>query len=351
MKFFKKKNDIDTVPLTGGNAYETYYKLDAQENFDRNSLSKKEIFNDVTTNNSQLNTIQDYFLLNYFANYFVNLYTYKFSKDEITLDFLQLKRIAFMYGTSCYYKISSPSSYKYLPCYIIKNNYDKLGILESVRLMVVKDLPEGINLSELNFKDKPSLLVSGLDLMNLLFFKWEANYFGAWVHYLPFVKQQKNLLNMIETLGYVLAKKFEIKSNDPTSLNTELKIFFNPQNPFIQNVGAFDNEEDFSNRINVIENAGGSNNLDLMTYYEKFLNVYYELFGRRFNNDTKKERNVSNEVEASQVNFDILENENQLRTEMFASKIAIFTGTTIIKKPSQFNNFVDEKEEENEKTI
>ncbi|WP_300351372.1 hypothetical protein [Clostridium sp.] len=111
---------------------------------------------------------------------------------------------------------------------------------------------------------------------------------------------------MIITQTYVYLKKLGYRAENKDAILKELELFFDEANPFIVTSNM---TRDISNRIVAEGMDVDFKGSDLIEYYEKTIYSFYHLIGRRINNDVKKERNVSNEVDASQENYDIIQSD------------------------------------------
>lgn len=157
--------------------------------------------------------------------------------------------------------------------------------------------------------------------------------------FLPFIKLQSNLLDMLTTEGFTLIKKLNYQASSPTVIKDEMKNFFNPKSPF--NLSTFIDDE-MKSRFKVLNLKEDDKN-NFLQYFEFTMNTYYSLLGRRFNIDMKAERNVSGEIEASQSNFDILEYEHVIQMENFIKDFKNKFGIDI-------KDYRDENEQDSNKT-
>lgn len=317
----------DKQLMNNGNKFDVYTKMEVQEKLDLQSMKDYSNYaSDIVNIDNVIQSIADfivnekniepYFLLQYQANYFCG--TCKFECEDLVQknNIIQIIRGAFLMGCAGLYKEDNI----YQPVSITQLEYDIAGEVNSCKI-----LPLGLSLQKMNeFKASinPDTLKGWRTLnkeqcKNLAIFQWGTMGYSAWINIWPFVKLQHNMLTMIIIHSYVFNKKWIYNLKNIATMKKEIELFFNPANPFIINLG---NMGDLPNRFSTEDIAKTSQGQDLLDYYNKTIAAYYHILGRQINLDVKKERNVSNEVEASQENFDIVQSDWLNQFDMFIQK-------------------------------
>ena len=321
-------------PISGGDSFETKIHLEQQE--------KKALNNLPLFSNEYKKTVDDLFkplryeeyrLLLFQAKYFCNVFPIISESVKLTNAISTCKYIAFLYGRAAVYRESG----KFLPCYIKKSKKSLTGEFTYLEL----SLADGV-LASYEASPKPPTtfkLKNKEDIdSNVVFMNWDTLSIGAYYMFLPFIKLQLNLLDMLTTEGFTLIKKLNYHASSPDVVKEEMTNFFNPRSPF--NIFT-PIEDEMRSRFKVLDlNENDKNNF--LQYFEFTMNTYYSLLGRRFNIDMKPERNVSGEVEASQSNFDILEAEHVIQMENFIKDFKNKFGITI-------KDFKEDLEDDNNK--
>lgn len=107
------------------------------------------------------------------------------------------------------------------------------------------------------------------------------------------------------------------KVNNTSTVDDEVKMLYNPKINIVPTMGInWENgDEELENRW-MTDKLSHDSTMTINDVYDWTISKYYELFGRKYNIDFKKERNVSGEVEASQEQFDILINETKKYMEI-----------------------------------
>ena len=124
-------------------------------------------------------------------------------------------------------------------------------------------------------------------------------------------------------------------------------MFFDPTNPFVVNLGV---QEELSNRFASEDIASTKTGTDAIDYYNKLISIYYHLFGRKINNDVKKERNISSEVEASQENYDVVQSDWLNQFAIFIEELKQKSGIDIwVEKENEAILAVEAESEDGEK--
>lgn len=339
--------------MSGGNLYEVETQLRQQENIDLQVFNVLEQFDndlkDVTKSLLTDMTINPYILLMYQANYFCGTCEFETENHYFKRLLMLCIRGAFLYGTSGLLKNGDKAE----PLFVTSIEYDNLGNIEEAKVFNLDLLITNMNRNQTNI-DVSSLTLRTLnkkECENLALFQWGVMGFSAWITIYPFVQFQNQLLKMIIIQSYSYNKKAFLNIENPTAAKREVKQYFNPANPFIITTAT---GKQLSNRFSIEDIANSASN-DFLEYYEKAVYAYYHILGRRINNDFKKERNVSDEVNASQENYDVIQSDWLKYFEIFVSQVnELFPNAKItiprneIKSEEPNENKDEEKGVENE---
>lgn len=334
-------------PMTNSNKFDVYTKMEVQEQLDKRTLeqaSKQLAITDLESLSLAINEIgkkivhsknlEPYFLLQYQANYFCG--TCKFNCEDFLLrqNVLNVIRGAFMLGSAgLYFKDG-----QHQPVSISQVEYNVDGTLKSCKILPLSMVLQKMNEYKTDVKNmefKGIITLNEQECKNLAIFNWGIMAYSAWITIWPFVNLQHQLLTMIIIASFVFNKKWIYRLNNMTTITKEIDLFFNQENPFIVNLG---NTDDITNRFEITDTAksGGGGTADILDYYNKVLAAYYQILGRQVNLDVKKERNVSNEIEASQENFNVVQSDWLNQFELFIWKVKELSGIEIsIIKESQ----------------
>lgn len=291
-------------PITGGSFFESKQNLKARESVINSNLLAKKVDENVKKYlNSENFTYNLYFLLQQQADYFTNIVQFRFNDKLLTENLYKVIRCAVIYGKAAIwwtkegiipYYINhieySPSTGKpvYMSCQLVDNVFSQKALEPNFKEWVIFDVKKDENAFD-----------------NVYILNSSSCGFGGLIRWLPFLKQLEKLLTMLYVHMYSYIKFVLYDVKDTSYVDKELELFFNNELPFLINLG---DENLMRNKFKEF-NFESSGKTALFEYLDKFLETYYNLIGRRYNVDFKKERNVSAEVDASQDNFDVLQNE------------------------------------------
>lgn len=310
----------ENPPITGGNSFETKQVLKAQDSINKNTIPSKVKINRYTQKITNF-CYNFYWLLNFHANYFVSVFPVKTKDAKMNELIYNCFRVHFMYGACGIFKKGDLT----LGVYEKRVHYNNLGEIKSIEFAYLNDLLGGKQAPD--FKKLKTAFTIGAEELEKSYARLRTNSigFGAITTWMPFVKQQESLLKKIYMYSFVFHRKISYKAADLSTSTEELDMFFNEDVPFYLELDA---DLGTGNRFTAesINGSGGSGVAELETYYNMFIETYYHLLGRRINLDDKKERNVSVEVNSSQSNFDILQNEDRICKEDFLNKMTEITG-------------------------
>ena len=320
-----KLNDYGT-PFNLGNSYNINKNLEAQININKNSI------NDIETNfsstvNSKISDVlkkltdeyidkninNDYFLLNYQADYFCNTIRFFTKNNKLAFCLKRVIRAAFLFGRSGL----MINNGKYKPIQIVKAELDAEYNLKNVYYvpLSISLLNMGYGINE--YDDKVVLKYNEKMDGKLFIFNWDTNSTGAFVKMYPFIKFQQMMLKMLIANTIVFGKKFIYTINSLNTLGNELECLMDPLKPFIVR---FKDSEALSNVYDDF-NFDGKNALDFIYYYKQAIASFYELYGRKINSNFKKERNISSEVQIEEEQYEIIQNEWISNFKLFINEI------------------------------
>lgn len=307
--------DIFKSVITGGNAYETKLELNAIDDLIKTNMetSLKAVSKAIYSSplKTSLNCYNEWWLLNFMTDYFANIVDFKFKNYKVNRAAMLAIRMGVMFGAGAVLKVNN----KYVPLYIsevitdeygepIKIKYNRADYMLINQAYSEYDLTKGIQEMEIN--------------ENLILFMPDNVQIGGLIKWQPFLKQFSNLLKMLYTHSFSYVKSVLYNISDPTAITEEINLYFNLENPFLINTS---DDAILQNKFKEFKINAASGSNDLINYINEFLKIYYDLLGRRYNTDKKKERNLTGEVDASQENFDILQRALRLNIEYFIEEI------------------------------
>lgn len=291
-------------PITGGTFYASKHNIKAKEQIINSNVFVKQVDETVRKYlNSENFTYNLYWLLHQQADYFTSIVQFRYTDKTLTENIYKVIRCAAIYGRAAIWFTSSGI----IPYYINKVEYSPMTgkpIYMEVQLIdnvfSQKEIsPTFDNWLTFDINSNPNAF-DNIYIMNS-----SSCGFGGLIRWLPFLKQLDNLLKMVYVHSYTHLKYIIYDVKEPAFIDKEIELFFNNQLPFLINIG---DDTLIKNKFKEF-NFTNSQKDEIFNYLEKFLNTYYSLIGRRYNVDYKRERNITSEVEASQDNFDILQNE------------------------------------------
>lgn len=362
MKIFKKKSKdkkeflskSDPGMMTGGNTFETKVATKLQEEIDlANLISKASSASSVNNKISQIakrriNSLiySNWVLLQFQANYFCG--TCKFETEDMLVkqQILKVIRGAFLMGCAGMYKKGE----YWIPVYISQITYSVDGSIKEASIYELDNALTFLNQSK-DFNALEGLStekITGANTANLIPFQWGVMGLPAWITIWPFVNFQHQLLSMLVISSLNFNRKWAYSVYQAEFVEDEIEAFLDPTNPVIVTCGSPDELRNKFSKIEFSNNEGS----DLLEYYDKVISAFYHLMGRRLNNDIKKERNVSNEVEASQENYDIVQSDWLNFFEIFINNFSKASGIQIkvIKEQENMENKEGDNNEDESNT-
>lgn len=304
-KIFKKE-----VPINGGNAFELQKILDNKEQQIRSFVNLENIQSPLTAQ-----SYNEWELLNMQADYFTSIFPVTFEDSYIDRIVYTIFRVNFLYGNCGIYLKDD----KLIP--IIEEQSDialdgKLNKVVGYSAFEVLALKGTLNDNKDRLKSKITITKSSME--NYIRLTADTYGFGAIIKWWKFVQLQCSILKKINHYSYLLNRKVVYECNSISAARSEILAFFNDNSPFIVRTDTLSpNSNKF--RVDGFENIKSD---DVFSYYYNWLKSYYELLGRRINVDFKKERNITSEVEASQNQFEVLENEQRINKTNFLNDLA-----------------------------
>lgn len=302
MGIFSKKSKTAPDPsfseeqkISNGDLFEVAQKLRAQKEIDlRYYVNSQNVDNKIVQmiDNQMLNA---YWLLELQTNYFANSFNYEIEDMNLYQKIKMMIRVAFKNGIAGIYKV--------------KDNYLVVAIsnLETDHYQnVIKAKAININNSNIDFTESTLKNFAEYeinDVENLCVFKWGSAGLSAWITIYKLCLIQQDLLTMINVDKFSYLKKLVHIVNDPSSSTQEVDDYFNIYKPFLKKLKG----TDLKNRIEVIAEAQNSNPNVLIEFYKQTMGIYYAIYGRRTNNDYKKERSITQEIGLTSDNYKILE--------------------------------------------
>lgn len=311
---FKEVGDI-----SNGNMYERYQAHLAQMQIDLNSMKQTidNAGNDVIITKLDEENIVPYYLLELQTNYFINTINFEVDNYKLFNILKMMLRVAFKNGRACLYKYDNKN---FICATINKIDIDLYGNIKSINITPVNDETYGTINVDKDYEKLASLnLTNENDINNVIIFKWGSAGISAWITIWKMCLIQDELLKMINVDKYSYIKKFIYKINDPLAPLNELYDYFDVNKPYIKVAKGVD----LKNRFEINENVGQLNPNVLVEYYKQVMGVYYSLFGRKMNNDFKKERSVEKEINMTSENYDILEKDWLDQFKIFTMELKV----------------------------
>lgn len=302
MGIFSKKSKTAPDPsfseeqkISNGDLFEVAQKLRAQKEIDlRYYVNSQNVDAKIVQmiDNQMLNA---YWLLELQTNYFANSFNYEIEDMNLYQKIKMMIRVAFKNGIAGIYKV--------------KDNYLVVAIsnLETDHYQnIIKAKAININNSNIAFTESTLKNFAEYeinDVENLCVFKWGSAGLSAWITIYKLCLIQQDLLTMINVDKFSYLKKLVHIVNDPSSSTQEVDDYFNIYKPFLKKLKG----TDLKNRIEVIAEAQNSNPNVLIEFYKQTMGIYYAIYGRRTNNDYKKERSITQEIGLTSDNYKTLE--------------------------------------------
>ena len=329
MGLFSKRKETtnsfaEVQDISGGNLYKNFIEARVRDSLFFNDTQSLLVQSLQSKNQQQ--TIIPYYLLEQQINYFTSTIDFEVEKEHFNRIKL-LIRTAIKNGSSCLFRIGDKLGVGAITR-VVKNSFNEI---ESIDFFAIND--ENVNYKQ-HEEDSFTKITFTKEQVekDLEVFKWGSLGLNCWVWLWPFVQIQSSLLKMINNDKYSYFKKIDYYVFDKTQTTKELDSYFNEDNPVNMRLAG----SDITNRIEINEVATKQNPNMLIEYYKQVLGIYYANFGRRWNNDFKKERSITAESELTDVNYDILEKDWISQFENFAELASEkFSINLKLKEPEQ----------------
>lgn len=291
--FFKKE-----LPLTGGNSKTIKELIDVVDN-NINYTTGKISSNVKKYAASEGFTYSLWWLLHLQADYFSNLVDFQFYNWETNRQVCIAIKLAIIYGSAVLWRNGN----NIVAMYVNTLELDEWGKPKKVKMYradyVLLSQSVDLNKAKINWIERE------ID-DNIIVFQPNNYNIGGIVKWLPFLKQFERLLKMLYTKAFSYVKSIIYNVKDPNFIDKEIELYFSAENPFLINTS---DDVLISNKFKEMEVSNNTSGDGLINYIKEFINIYYDLIGRRYNSDKKRERNISDEVNATQENYDILQRE------------------------------------------
>ncbi|MGL5733071.1 MAG: hypothetical protein ACRCXE_03305 [Metamycoplasmataceae bacterium] len=349
--FKQPKPFVDTVngsPVPDANLFEVRKQQEAQLNIIENNIDKdfdiitkykneNLVINnsnqDLYNNNSQNNlssfkstidlkisekfnnmVIDPYWIFLKYAEYKVSLLKYECSDPKFSEVILEMLKTTYFIGNGGIYLKKQGEEIKYTAISIQKQI---VNIWNETQELTISN---GNCSYQRQYKEmmKPIHITNKDEIKNVIPMSWGMFGVGGWINDFKVAQTQGWLLKNLLINVLIQNKKISYSISDPIVIDAELDILFG-DNFFIAE-GDIQNGT-FSSRVKVLEN-GGQSSLEGIEFYNEYIKILYrDILGRRFNDDEKGERNVTNEVEATQHLFNVLDDVIFTQFKLFEQKL------------------------------
>lgn len=307
--------DITTAPNSTGNAYEFRQELDASikralistgdyiENYSNPKKIKKSDLKGADYDEKEFvdfidqRSLNEWFMLQLQANYFTNTINFRCSNYSIENSIRKVIRAAYLYGKAGLYFDELVG--KWVPVMVSQEVVSKSGDIIGGKLYIIQNFDKQYDFE----KNRIDYVLDISNASNLAIFRWGVDTQSAIIYHYPFVRLQTQILKQLSLTSLVLAKKIQYHVQGNVANKEEISNWLNP---FKFIVSVF-NGGTKNGRFELVKRENNDNGLAEIEYYKHLTNVYYSLFGRRVNDDIKKERNITDEVSATQESFDVLQ--------------------------------------------
>lgn len=323
--------------FSGGNMYDMDVALQAQHEKSKISLSSG--YNDNYTSvdaaiNSTIEPFQyiDYYLLKQWAMYYTNLF--RWQSDSVKLD-EKIKKLL-------YYGFFNGESALY---------YNPVSLEWDVVLIAEKEMGFYGNIRKIKFYYSPTFdkanrplpknLFTSKDPGRFVFYTFRTDALSCWVWLWPAVRIQKMLLNQINVANIISNKQIMLSIDNETDNKKELETFLSPLRFWIFGRAKLKLEDSIKRLTDREQLTISEKYLEI---YRQTMDIYHDIFGYRNNADFKKERNVSNEIEASQSMFDNIQNEYFFNFDLFIRNLQNnihFKGSIINLKEKEVDDAIE----------
>lgn len=322
MGFFNRKTkSVETTPdqyvqdklssyFTGGNMYEMDVELKAQHEKSKISLSSGYNDNYASVDESINKVIEpfqyiDYYLLKQWAMYFTNLFRWKSSSAKLDEKIKKLLYYGFFNGESALY--ANPVSGNWDVVLIAEKEIGFYGNIRKIKYYYTPTFDK-------QQRPLPKHVFSSTEPERFVFYTFRTDAMSCWVWLWPAVRIQKMLLNQINVANIISNKQIMLSIDNETDNKKELETFLSPLRFWIFGRAKLKLEDSIKRLTDQEQLTISEKYLEI---YRQTMDIYHDIFGYRNNADFKKERNVSNEIDASQSMFDNIQNEYFFNFDLF----------------------------------
>lgn len=306
-------------PLDGGNNFQVQQEFLARMN---NLLSS------IDTGNMNIDNVvyDEYFLMLFQKNYFVNLFDIETEDNDFKRVWNIFVELCFWFGEAAIINNGIEgvdNGTNLIPVYIKNKSYTPIGNIEKdFEYYLGAPILPMVGDTKFNFKNSDTWkLKSFKNKGDFVYGKWNSQGYGCWVWMYKFIKFQRELMFLTHNSAYLQKEIMFYKVNNKSVVNNEIKQLYNPKSNIVYEMGVnWEGDGKMENRWNV-ETPSNDKSMLINEVYDWHIQKYYELFGRRNNIDFKKERNITDEVNASQQQFDILINETRKFMEISLNEL------------------------------
>lgn len=320
---YVEANYSGVQPISGGNSYNEKVARDTNLSIMKNDLLRLNRINatdgdgsggdgGTPVSNNPLSSskadgfikeseIQQYFLYEYQANYFANTIDFECEDKELFLKIKLMIRCAFKDGVACLFKNGD----KVGVGIVNERKYNAYSELEECTVFPITPALAKYTKEDVDKWKKENKLWLKLKREDVAIFQWSNSGISNWVTIFQYCNIQRKLLNMINIDIYTMNKKFIYTINNPMTASKEIDWFFDDASFAIIKPSTME----LDNRLEWSEGASKDTGSRLIEFYKQHTGIYNAIFGRRTNNDFKKERSITNEVSLTEDNYQILEKE------------------------------------------
>lgn len=322
--------------MSGGNLFnkqvEINSKAEVAKSFTR-VWNKPFIYSDIDVSeeiNRILNSykINNYYLLKLHSKYFINIFNFEMEDMGIYFNIKKVLQDAWLNGRSGLLNKNG----KFIPVHIVDIQKNEL----TDEITLIKYIPFGgypiENQEKNDYKDLNTLELKDKEIDNIAIMYWGTDAISAWIVYWPFVKLQNVLIQIMNNHSFIFNKKYAYKIQNKSVVKEEIVKFFSADNPFIMHLEG----TTFENRFQIIDNLDKLDPSSFIQFYKELVGIYYNIYGRRNNNDFKQERNLVSEIKLTGESIDIIEKDFQDSFKYFIYQL---------KKMGVKINLLDKKEE------
>lgn len=302
-------------PLDGGNNFVVQQEFKARF---RNMMES------IDLSNTDLDNVvyDEYFLMLFQKNYFVNLFDIKTEDKDFKKCWNLFVELCFWFGEAAIINNGiegMDDTTNLIPVYLKEKQYTPLGdIQKDFSYYIGAPILPMMGDSKFNIKKPDTWGMKEIkNKGEFVYGKWNTQAYGAWVWMYKFITFQKHLMYLTHNSAYLQKEMMFYKVNNKKTSDAEIKHLYNPKTNIVPIMGVNwdDDGSSLENRWEV-DTPSSDKSMIINEVYDFHIQRYYELFGRKLNVDAKKERNITSEVEASQEQFDILINETKKYMEI-----------------------------------